>query len=321
MWVRVPNDRRAFTLIELLVVIAIIAILIGLLLPAVQKVREAGARLQCGNNIKQLGLAMHSFESEYGFFSPGINLPISSASGAVSSTDTLVTSGKIPQPPFPNQFGSWLAYLLPYVEQKNIKDSYNFSVREYGNAGSPTAIAAQVINTYICPSDFVPNPVIQYLTYHLAVNSYLANAGVKSWFIATASFDGVFQINSRTAILEIQDGVSNTFMIGERFSKDKEWADLPNRRGWAWANYNAPQDVLCGTLQPVNYIMPPGVGPSPSFAFQDNRLSSFGSAHQGGANFAFCDGSVRFVTLTSAGDLPRLQLLARPNDGQIVEVP
>ena len=319
------RQRSAFTLIELLVVIAIIAILIGLLLPAVQKVRAAAARMQCQNNLKQLGLAMHNFEGTYNFFAPGLNIPIGNASGEVFPTNALVTSGKIGQPPFPGKFGSWLAWILPQLEQDNVQKNYNFNVREYGNTNGPTTIGAQVIKTFICPSDFVPQQVITYSasgnTYHFGINSYFANGGVKSWFISTATFDGVFQINSRTGILAITDGTSNTFMIGERYSKDGSWADLPNRRGWAWSNYNSPQDCLAGTLQPINYTMPPGSGPSPNFTLQDNRLSCFGSGHTGGANFVFCDGSVRFLTLTSAGDLPTLQLLARPADGQVINIP
>lgn len=322
---RISFHKRGFTLIELLVVIAIIAILIGLLLPAVQKVREAAARMSCQNNLKQLGLACHNFEGTNGRLPPGLNIPISSASGAVFPTNALVTSGKIGQPPMGNKFGSWLAWILPYVEQDNIQRGYNFDVREYGNANGPNSIAAQKVKIFMCPTDNLSPDVIEYATggttYYFGINSYFANGGVKSWFISTATFDGVFQINSRTTLLGIGDGTSSTLMIGERYSRDPQWADLPNRRGWAWSNYNAPQDCLAGALQPVNYVLPAGSGPNPNFTLQDNRLSSFGSGHSGGANFVFCDGSVRFLALTGTSDLPTLQLLARPNDGQVVSVP
>lgn len=317
--------RKGFTLIELLVVIAIIAILIGLLLPAVQKVREAAARMQCSNNLKQIGLAMHSFEGTYDRFPPGLNLPISSASGAVFPTNALVTGGQIGQPPFPNQYASWLIYIMPFIEQDNLYRQLNLNSREYGNCNGPNSPGATVVRTYLCPSDYFDSQVIQYTTggttYYFGANSYFANGGTKSWFISTATFDGMFQINSRMRITGIMDGTSNTLMVGERYSRDRVWADLPNRRGWAWANYNAPQDCLAGTLRPINYTIPPTFTDPPPFSEQDNRLSSFGSGHTGGANFVFADGSVRFLALTSTADLPTLNLLARPNDGQVVSLP
>jgi prepilin-type N-terminal cleavage/methylation domain-containing protein/prepilin-type processing-associated H-X9-DG protein len=313
--------RRGFTLVELLVVIAIIGVLVSLLLPAVQAAREAARRMSCSNNLKQLALGMHNFEGTHGSLPPGLNLPISTQSGAVFPTNTLYTSGRIKNPTYPNQFGSWFVYTMPFFEQSSLQDRWDFSQRDYGNALGANSTAANVVPFFNCPSD-QGDAVVQYTTggntYYFGANSYVANAGVKSWFIATATFDGVFQINSRTKFAEITDGLTNTILLGERYHYDKEWPDLPNRRGWGWANYNAPQDLFAGALQPINYKIPPGSGPNPSFTLQDNRLSSFSSGHPGGANFAIADGSVRLLSYTSAGDLPVLQRLVRPRDGEVV---
>jgi prepilin-type N-terminal cleavage/methylation domain-containing protein/prepilin-type processing-associated H-X9-DG protein len=317
--------RRGFTLIELLVVIAIIAILIGLLLPAVQKVREAAARMQCSNNLKQLGLAAFNYESAFQVFPPGLNLPISNQSGAVFPTNALVKNGKIGQPPLPGKFASWMELLLPFVEQDNLYKQLDLTQREFANCNGPNSPGATVLKVFICPSDPLSTQVTTFVsggvTYYFGINSYLANAGTISWFTSDMTFDGVFQINSKTTIAGITDGTSNTLMFGERYHKDPQWANIATLGGWAWANYNAPQDYFGGARVPINYLIPPGSPSPPPFSLTDPRVNAFGSGHTGGAMFTFCDGSVRFLSLISTGDLPTLQLLARPNDGQVVTLP
>jgi prepilin-type N-terminal cleavage/methylation domain-containing protein/prepilin-type processing-associated H-X9-DG protein len=317
--------RLAFTLIELLVVIAIIAILIGLLLPAVQKVREAAARASCSNNLKQVGLAAHNYVDVFQRFPPGLNLPISNASGAVFPTNTLYTSGKIGKPPDPNKFYSWLEAILPYVEQEGLIKSLDLTQREYGNTGSPTAPGAQVVKIFICPSDPLEQTVATYssggTTYYFGMNSYGANGGTRSWYITDMKNDGVFWINSQVTPIGISDGTSSTLAFGERYHKDPAYTDIANIGGWAWANYNAVQDYIFSTPVPVNYTLAPGTKTgSPNYP-EDDRSCAFGSGHANGANFCFCDGSVRFLTLTSLNDLLLLQAISTRAKGEPVNLP
>ncbi len=314
--------RQGFTLIELLVVIAIISILIGLLVPAVQKVRDSAARAQCQNNLKQLGIATHAFHDTYKRLPSGVNLPISKQSGAVFPTNALVTSGKIQPPPVPNQFISWAEAILPFIEQANIQRNLNLFQREFANCNGPGSTGAQVIQILICPSDNLDQTVTTYttggVTYYFGMNSYGANGGTRSWYISSMTTDGVFYINSRIKLMGIRDGTSNTLLFGERFHWDPAYAGITTLGGWAWANFSAPQDYILSTPVPINFTLPQGTQTgAPNFP-EDDRVCAFGSGHDGGANFCMADGSVQF--LTSAMPLTTLQALSTRSGGEPVNI-
>jgi prepilin-type N-terminal cleavage/methylation domain-containing protein/prepilin-type processing-associated H-X9-DG protein len=169
--------RRAFTLVELLVVIAIIAILIGLLLPAVQKVREAAARSKCQNNLKQIGLAMHMYHDGKGYFPP-----------AFSSTPT-----------WPQANWAWSTWLLPYVEQGNLYSSLNPTTNAFAASALTTSNSPPV---YICPSD--PASAIP--------NNFFSGFAKNNYLVSEQVSDG----GSKIPILSVSDGAANTIMAGER---------------------------------------------------------------------------------------------------------
>ena len=309
------KTRRGFTLVELLVVIAIIGILVALLLPAVQAAREAARRSQCLNNLKQIGIAGQNYHDTRKAFPPGICVPVDTSSGGISPTSCPGGTAKgCPPQPIPGKWGSWLAWIMPHMEESALFSSLILTGREYGYCNGPDSPGAKVVPGFICPSDEATTKVINYAgTYYFGINSYFGNAGTKAWQVSVAKFDGVVFYNSRVKISQITDGTSHTFFVGERYSFDPTWKDatpLSDYRGWAWTNYNSGQDNLADSAWPINATTAQ-IG-------ADARKNNFGSGHSGGANFVYCDGSVQFLTLTNTSDLVMLQRLSLRADGQVV---
>ena len=316
--------RKGFTLIELLVVIAIIAILIGLLVPAVQKVREAAARMQCSNNLRQIALAAFNHESNLKRFPAGINIPSASQytppslGGTLNATNTT----KFGLAPIATQFVSWPEALMPYMEQDNLYKALDLSRVQYANINTTAnAAGAQPVKTLVCPSDALPNPaVVQgFNNNYFGMMSYGGVAGTISTFYTAATLDGMFYINSKTRIADVTDGTSGTLFFAERSHFDRNWpasAGLPLNTygGWVWTNLIGMEDLTLGTEVPINWTIPPG---GSGFAVTDPRLNAIGSQHTNGANVAFADGSVHFLSNSMA--LNVLQALGTRGNGEVVD--
>jgi prepilin-type N-terminal cleavage/methylation domain-containing protein/prepilin-type processing-associated H-X9-DG protein len=332
------TGRRGFTLIELLVVIAIIAVLIGLLLPAVQKVREAAARMKCSNNLKQLGLAVHNYESTFQSLPPGIVQTSSTAYIAdLQEYATQTATGWS----YSNQ--SFLSVMLPYIEQANVLTAaaggYNFKLN-WDNAANQPATATR-IPVYECPSvpgDHLVNPVPAGWTRNPAVSDYWPitrsnNNGVVWTTVGLAdpgNYDGVLANNKRTPILAVSDGTSNTIMVGESGGRQQGWAagkmyDPGTSTSWgvrgAWGQ-GSNGTVCAGTRGPIpDGAAPPGKvstaahvsGALTVNAWNQGELYGF---HSGVCNVALADGSVR--SLKSSISLSLLLRLAARSDGNVV---
>lgn len=304
--------RSAFTLIELLVVIAIIAILIGLLLPAVQKVREAAARMSCQNNLKQIGVALHNYHSTYQTLPPGSNV----------NGFTVVT------------------LLLPFMEQNNLYNQINFTASPDGpqNAGP----YGTRIKTLICPSDAFG---ASQLPPGMGGNNYFANYGSNINFFQNSTVaNGVFALRDQgISLLAITDGTSNTAAFSEMMKGDfnnalyspADWlnassAGLPSTADQAYAICQSisPKDLAyqCfsaggewlsddSTGTAYLHVVPPNTT-NCCWLANLTFASTASSYHTGGVNLLLCDGSVRF--LTNSISLTTWRALGTRNGGEVL---
>ncbi len=278
--------RAAFTLIELLVVIAIITILMGLLLPAIQKVREAAMRIKCANNLKQIGLALQNYHAAMDSFPP-----------AYKSEPWNVGWG-------------WGALMLPYLDQDPMYNQLGLPNSIFGNGldyAAPTKLTQTQLAVFICPDDNGPslNPFKQ----DHAKSNYRGVTGptVPYEFIPNHDYGGVLWQNSRIRVTDVTDGSSNTLAIGE--------CKLDESSGKVAAVWAGMASTTNGTLYYLSNVSW-GVDDA-DYRINGDGPQAFSSNHSGGgAQFVFCDGSVHF--LKQSMDPINLIILAGRNDGLVL---
>jgi len=303
------SGKRGFSLVEVLVVIAITGILLALLMPAIMNAREASRRMQCVNNLKQLGLAAHNYHDTFHTFPPGMDQQLFPAAPQYRGVSVFV-------------------YLLPYLEYQSLRDQWQF--------GDPVLNATQgtpppttlILPEMICVSDAIlTNPVMSDDGYPYAVGSYGGNGGTVSYPAQTSSVDGIFYTTGPASepqplqrpvrIKDVTDGLSQTFLFGERSHLDPGletfvpygWTDTLGIWGW-WAASGGRKNVGHVTMSaaaPLNYTFPFTYGNRLSFSppvsssaalqpYVILRMCAWGSCHVSGANFTLSDGSTRFIT-------------------------
>ena len=315
-------NQKGFTLIELLVVIAIIGILLGLLLPAVQKVRESASRTRCINNLKQIGLALH------GYHDVNARLP----SGQSPWTDPVTGLDVWNVTPFEGCW-SFMVYILPYLEQESVYKK----AKAYGSSAATAyswnnPVSAQHMKTYNCPADsrgvLAMTAAEAGTSVDQSLTGYLGNAGTTS-----ISMDGVLFMDSKVRFTDITDGLSNTFVVGER---------PPNSNlefGWWFAAYGydgkgngdcvmTSNDLAIANYFIANYSAAPNrpcngtaaqkIGLQPGTPEVGCDAAHYWSFHNGGSVFLMGDGSTRMI-FNSSNTI--IGALSTRSTGEISNIP
>jgi prepilin-type N-terminal cleavage/methylation domain-containing protein len=280
-----PRRRAAFTLIELLVVIAIIAILIALLVPAVQKVREAAARTQCQNNMKQIGIGLHGHHDTFKVFPPG-------------AADVALPKIGVPA----GVMHGWSVFILPFVEQDSLRKQYRLDL-DWRAPGNAAAVASR-IPIFFCPTSGDQQRIdtfnsAPFTNIRASISDYAPVNGVdgtplvnQNLIQAAPSYHGVMRVNFLATFADIKDGSSNTMLIAEDAGRPQRWRSTGplsggRRSGGGWADSEA-EYILHG-FTPDGATSP---GLCAINCTNDNEIFAF---HPAGAHCLFGDGSVRLV--------------------------